>query len=70
MHLQACNYTDTEILDFLQKMLDKKKHTGKCVCRMSPYGYGLVLFETQRKEGRQSVREAVVEYMNNNAEVI
>lgn len=33
-------YTDTELLNFLQKLNDEENYTGKCVLRMSFTGRG------------------------------
>ena len=59
-------YTDTELLDFLELLLSQKEYTGKCVLRMSARGRGLRLHETSRPDAKPSVREAILDYMKNN----
>ncbi len=57
-------YTDTEILDFLQKLTDQKKYTGKIVLRNSTTGRGWRLHETSRSEAVSDVRQAITNYIN------
>jgi hypothetical protein len=56
-------HTDTELLDFLQSLNDKKEYTGKCVLRMSATGRGWRLHETGRDDvvddGFFNVRQAI-----------
>ena len=52
--------TDTQILDWLQKQLDKETYTGRCVYRQSPYGRGWRLHETTRSGSSTDVRQAII----------
>lgn len=51
--------TDIELLDFLQRLLDEKRYTGKCVLRWSDHGRGFRLHETSATEGVVNIREAI-----------
>ena len=55
--------TDTELLDALQKLNDDKRHSGKCVLRMSAGGTGWRLHETTRPFARRNVRNAIEEFI-------
>ena len=55
--------TDTELLNALQKLKDKKTYTGKCILRMSPDGRGWRLHETTRPFGRRNIRKAIEEFI-------
>jgi hypothetical protein len=55
------NFTDTELLDFLQEQNDKATYTGKVVFRWSRKGYGWRLHETSRPEAKRDVREAIAD---------
>jgi hypothetical protein len=57
-------YTDTERLDFLQSLLDKKEYTGKCKLRLSSTGRGFRLHETSQDGAENSVRVAIDNYIN------
>jgi len=57
-------YTDKERLDFLQKLNNRKKYTGKVILRESRIGRGWRLHETSREDGYSSVREAIDDVMN------
>lgn len=52
-------YTDTQLLDFLQKKNDERAYTGKCLFRISAEGRGWRLHETRKKGARRSVRGAI-----------
>jgi len=51
--------TDTERLDYLQKLNDRQVYTGKVVCRESTSGRGWRLHETSSWGGETSVRTAI-----------
>ncbi len=52
-------YTDTELLDYLESL--NGGYTGKIICRMSFSGKGLRLHETSMEGSSSSVREAIVD---------
>ena len=56
-------YTDTELLDFLQSLNDKKFYTGKCVLRPSSTGRGWRLHETSLPNAVSDVRKAIILFM-------
>jgi len=58
------NFTDTERLDYLQKLLDKKEYTGKVLLRGSGTGRGWRLHETSYDQATTNVREAIDNAMN------
>lgn len=65
-YCDACvpeEYTDKEMLDFLQALTDKAKYTGKCILRDSTIGRGWRLHETGWEGCTPSVREAISNYM-------
>lgn len=51
--------TDKQRLDKLQRLLDRRKYTGRCVLRWSNSGRGMRLHETSDRPGHESVREAI-----------
>jgi len=51
--------TDKERLDFLQKLNDRKRYTGKVVLRESTKGRGWRLHETTHPGAVSSIREAI-----------
>ena len=62
--------SDTELLDFLQAMLDKNTYTGKCIFRWSTTERGFRLHETSSTkdflfgiDAVSSVRQAIQEGM-------
>ena len=55
--------TDTERLNFLQKLTDNKNYTGMVVLRESSTGRGWRLHETSRNDGVKSVRAAIDNFM-------
>jgi hypothetical protein len=59
----AKKYSDTELLDFLQKLNDEENFTGKCVLRMSTTRRGWRLHETSLPGAKKSVREAISNFM-------
>ena len=58
--------TDTERLDFLQRLTDRKKYTGKVILRESCTGRGWRLYEYSGDDAVKSVREAIDIAMANN----
>ena len=56
-------YTDTELLDFLQKLNDRHNFTGMCILRESVTGRGWRLHETILSGRKYNVREAIIKYM-------
>lgn len=55
--------TDTERLDFLQKLTDEKHYTGKVILRESWTGRGWRLHEHSGDNAVSSVRDAIDNYM-------
>ena len=58
--------TDKDRLDFLQKLLDEKEYTGKCILRDSLRNRGFRLHETTREGAVSDVRQAIDDYMSQN----
>ncbi|MFH1547258.1 MAG: hypothetical protein ABIC57_02115 [bacterium] len=59
-------YTDTELLDFLQGLTDRKVYTGKVILRNSVTGRGWRLHETSGagvEQPRNNVRQAIIDFM-------
>ena len=56
-------FTDKERLDWLQRQLEKKQYTGKCVFRWSNTGRGFRLHETCRENAVDDVRTALDQAM-------
>lgn len=56
--------TDTERLDFLQELTDRKEYTGRVVMRDSTTGRGWRLHETLGSDAVGSVRDAINRYMS------
>jgi hypothetical protein len=54
-------FTDKELLDFLQAQSDKEIYTGKVIFRWSRKGHGWRLHETSRTEAKKDVREAIAD---------
>lgn len=63
-------YTDKELLDFLQKKNDEGAHTGKCLFRMSVRGRGWRLHETSQTGAKRFVREMIADAIDKEKEVI
>lgn len=57
-------YTDTELLDFLQHITDKKQYTGRVILRDSINDRGWRLHETSNESAGYNVRLAIAEYIN------
>ena len=57
--------TDTEMIDFLEKLNVKAAYTGKCILRMSGTARGWRLHETDIDdcETFMTVREAIADFM-------
>ena len=60
------DYTDTELLDYLQYLTSQKKYTGRVVLRNSMTGRGWRLHETSGNDGIRDVRMAIANYMQGN----
>lgn len=56
-------YTDTDLLNFLQQLTNKAAYTGKVVCRDSSTGRGWRLHETHAYNAVSDVRQAIMNYM-------
>jgi hypothetical protein len=54
-------YTDKDLIDFLESKNKENSYTGKCVFRMSDSGRGWRLHETSRLDAKESVREAIID---------
>ncbi|MDY6893867.1 MAG: hypothetical protein SVO01_00390 [Thermotogota bacterium] len=54
--------TDTERLDFLQQLTNRKKYTGKVILRESTTGRGWRLHEHSGDGAVESVRDAIDAY--------
>jgi len=52
-------YTDKELLDFLESENKKARYTGECMFRLSTTGRGWRLHETSQEGTSNSVREAI-----------
>jgi hypothetical protein len=59
--------TDTERLDFLQKLTDRNNYTGTVILRESTTGRGWRLHEHSGDGAVSSVREAIDNFMANKA---
>jgi len=58
------SYTDTELLDYLQKLTYKRTHgMGNIIMRDSTTGRGWRLYETGRVDGVSNVRQAIINYI-------
>lgn len=56
-------YTDTDLLNFLQELTDKKAYTGKVILRNSSNGRGWRLHETSITSAQSDVRKAIITFM-------
>ncbi len=52
-------FTDTELLDWMQEQLDLADYTGRCIFRWSMTGRGWRLHETSHYGAVSSVRGAI-----------
>lgn len=50
---------DTELLDYLQAMLDERRFTGRAILRWSVTGRGFRLHETDDPDATPSIRDAI-----------
>jgi hypothetical protein len=57
-------YTDTERLDFLQKLTEQKRYTGKVCLRWSSFRRGWRLYETSREGAETDVRDVIDKAMD------
>jgi hypothetical protein len=57
-------HSDKELLDYLQKMLDAKRYTGKCVLRWSSTGRGFRLHETSLEGSCNNIRKAISDFID------
>ncbi len=55
--------TDTERIDFLDRLNKLARYTGKCILRMSTTGRGWRLHETGDKNASPDVRTAIDEFI-------
>lgn len=53
-------YSDTELLDWLQAQLDKTQYTGRALFRWSSTGRGMRLHETSQFGTVPSIRQAII----------
>ena len=53
-------YTDKELLDYLEDINKKGDYTGKCILRNSTTGRGWRLHETDKEDSSLTVREAII----------
>ena len=58
-------YTDTERLDYLQKLTDQARYTGKVCLRLSRYRRGWRLYETDREEAEPDIRAIIDKAIEN-----
>ena len=59
-------YSDTELLDFLQSLTDRNVYTGEVILRESSTGRGWRLHETSGIGGEfptNNVRQAIINFM-------
>ena len=61
-------FTDKELLDFLQAQNDKEVYTGKVIFRWSRKKHGWRLQETSRTEAKKDVREAIADAIRESIE--
>jgi hypothetical protein len=61
-------FTDKELLDFLQAQNDKEIYTGKVIFRWSRENHGWRLHETSREGAKKDVREAIADAMRKSIE--
>ena len=57
-------YTDAERLDFLQKLTEQKRYTGKVCLRWSRFRRGWRLYETSREDAQTDVRNVIDKAMD------
>lgn len=54
-------FSDTELLNFLEKKNKEATYTGRCIFRMSGTGRGWRLHETDFVGAKKTVRSAIVD---------
>lgn len=57
------DYSDTELLDYLEGMLDREEYTGEAILRWSETSRGMRLHETSREGAADSIRKAIIQHM-------
>ena len=57
------DFTDTELLDYLQQETEKEDYTGRVICGNSTSGRGWRLHETSWRGSCTSVREAISNFI-------
>ena len=57
------DFTDTELLDYLQQETEKEDYTGRVICRHSTSGRGWRLHETSWRGSCTNVREAISNFI-------
>ncbi len=55
--------TDSDRIDFLDKLNKKAQYTGRCILRMSTTGRGWRLHETSDENASPDVRTAIDKFM-------
>lgn len=60
--LSAC-WTDTDLINTLEGLNKEASYTGKCILRQSTTGRGWRLHETSKEEGCDTVREAIIDFL-------
>ena len=55
--------TDTELLDALQELTDRRMYTGKVILRYSTRGRGWRLHESPMPEAVSDVRQAILDFV-------
>jgi len=63
------NYTDTELIEFLEEQNKKSKYTGKCVFRWSNTGKGWRLHETSDNLSFPTVRQAILSAIEDSRDI-
>lgn len=56
--------TDTDLLNFLQFLTDRKLYSGKVIMRNSTTGRGWRLHETSAGHSNSDVRKAIIKYIS------
>jgi hypothetical protein len=57
----AKKYTDTELIDFLERQNKKNRYTGFCMFRISTTNRGWRLHETEAAGSKSNVRSAIID---------
>ena len=56
-------FTDTELLDYLQQETEKEDYTGKVICRHSTTGRGWRLHESSWHGTVTDLRESIIDFI-------